>query len=136
MYGLLQLTLLIETGVVVVPGTIAMFWPLTKKPNTSLKLLLTHSLYSSDAKTNWNVRICVVGHEKSNSSVQRSNTVYPGISAARSGSLPVALIVDVSSRVFGPTIEFMLPELSTMPDSKPMMPGAALERAGREIAAR
>jgi hypothetical protein len=53
LYGLLQLTLLIETGVTL-SGRRAILTPLRKKPKTLFYSELTYSLYSSDAKTYWN----------------------------------------------------------------------------------
>src|SRR5438067_5367810 len=59
------LILLMVTGV---PSlNLAQLTPLTKKAKTSLKLLPTYSLYSSEAKTYWNETLLLLG-TKSNSS--------------------------------------------------------------------
>jgi len=65
------------TGAGPVPvSTTAQLTPFTKKPKVSLKLVLTYSLYSSEAKTYWKNTVAPLG-TKSNSSTVASAVVTP-----------------------------------------------------------
>ena len=67
-----------------VPGTVAQFVPFTKNANVSLYRVFAYSLYSSEAKTYWNVKSAAWG-TTSNARTVASKVGKPA-SAVRSAS--------------------------------------------------